>query len=133
MRRWVRRGGCAHSRDVAFTIAPMPRTPSGWGGPRSGGAARDAHSCTPHPRRRPWTTAAGRVDHRRGVRRCVMELLVPEPEPVEADHLASVRARRAELRESMNALEQALAGAGPGRIEPWAERVHVALVGLSAD
>ena len=62
-----------------------------------------------------------------------MELLVPGPEPVPANSLASVRARRAELRESMNALEQALAGAGPGRIEPWAERVHVALVELSGD
>lgn len=42
-----------------------------------------------------------------------------------------VRRRRAELRESMSALEQALAGAG--RDDRWAERVHVALVELSAD
>jgi len=41
--------------------------------------------------------------------------------------------QRAELRESMNALELALSGPvaiGEGR---WAERVHVALVELSAD
>ena len=49
------------------------------------------------------------------------------------DNLDAVRARRAELLESMAALEQALAGAGPGRVEAWAERVHVALVELSAD
>jgi hypothetical protein len=49
------------------------------------------------------------------------------------DNLDVVRARRAELHESMAALEQALAGAGPGRVEAWAERVHVALVELSAD
>jgi hypothetical protein len=48
-------------------------------------------------------------------------------------NLDVVRARRAELLESMSALEQALAGAGPGRVEAWAERVHVALVELSAD
>jgi hypothetical protein len=49
------------------------------------------------------------------------------------DGLDAVRARRAELRESMAALEQALAGPGPGRVAAWAERVHVALVELSAD
>jgi hypothetical protein len=41
--------------------------------------------------------------------------------------------RRAELRESMDALEQALAAPVPGRVGAWAERVHVALVELSAD
>jgi hypothetical protein len=57
-----------------------------------------------------------------------------EPAPaVAVDSLDAVRARRAELREAMAALEQALAGAGPGRIEPWAQRVHVALVELSGD
>jgi hypothetical protein len=58
-----------------------------------------------------------------------MEMLAAVP----VDNLDAVRARRAELHESMAALEQALAGAGPGRVEPWAERVHVALVELSAD
>ena len=55
-------------------------------------------------------------------------------EPVMTTDEASldlVRRRRAELRESMSALEQALAG--PGRDNHWAERVHVALVELSAD
>lgn len=47
--------------------------------------------------------------------------------------LDELRRRRAELRESMTALEQALAApvtADPAR---WAVRVHVALVELSAD
>jgi len=47
--------------------------------------------------------------------------------------LDELRRRRAELRESMTALEHALAApvtADPGR---WAVRVHVALVELSAD
>jgi hypothetical protein len=44
-----------------------------------------------------------------------------------------LRRRRAELRESMDALEQALAAPVPGRVGAWAERVNVALVELSAD
>jgi hypothetical protein len=50
------------------------------------------------------------------------------PAPLEA-----LRRQRAELRESMSALELALAG--PATREParWAERVNVALVELSAD
>ncbi len=47
--------------------------------------------------------------------------------------LQALRARRSELRESMAALEQALAGPAPGRPKAWAERVHVALVELSGD
>ena len=47
--------------------------------------------------------------------------------------LQAVRAHRAELRESIAALEQSLAGPVPGRIAAWAERVHVALVELSGD
>ncbi|HLN76344.1 MAG TPA: hemerythrin domain-containing protein [Nocardioidaceae bacterium] len=47
--------------------------------------------------------------------------------------LGSLRRRRAELRDSMNALEQALAGPAAGDPRRWAERVHVALVELSAD
>jgi hypothetical protein len=47
--------------------------------------------------------------------------------------LAKVRRRRAELLESMRAVEQALAAPAPGREQRWVERVHVALVELSAD
>lgn len=49
------------------------------------------------------------------------------------DSLQAARAHRSELRGSMAALEQALAAAAPGRAEAWAQRVHVALVELSAD
>ena len=57
-----------------------------------------------------------------------------EPVPV-APHLdlEALRQRRAELRESIDALEQALAAPAPGRVEAWGERVHVALVELSGD
>jgi hypothetical protein len=47
--------------------------------------------------------------------------------------LDALRRRRAELRESIGALEQALAAPASGRAGAWAERVHVALVELSAD
>jgi hypothetical protein len=47
--------------------------------------------------------------------------------------LDELRRRRAELVESMNAVEHALAAPAPGRQAHWAERVHVALVELSAD
>jgi hypothetical protein len=47
--------------------------------------------------------------------------------------LEALRRRRAELRESMSALERALAAPAPGRLDAWAERVQVALVELSAD
>ena len=46
--------------------------------------------------------------------------------------LRSVRAR-AELRESLGALEQALAAPARDRADAWAGRVHVALVELSGD
>lgn len=46
--------------------------------------------------------------------------------------LQKLRMRRAELRESMSALEYALAAPSMSRTR-WAERVHVALVELSAD
>jgi hypothetical protein len=52
------------------------------------------------------------------------------PEPAFVDEL---RRRRAELRESISALELALAGPSPGVEARWAERVHVPLVELSAD
>ena len=47
--------------------------------------------------------------------------------------LEALRRQRAELRGSMSALELALAGPAPGGRVRWAERVHVALVELSAD
>ncbi len=59
-----------------------------------------------------------------------METTSPTPEPAFMEEL---RQRRAELRDSMSALEHALAAPAPGDDERWAERVHVALVELSAD
>lgn len=47
--------------------------------------------------------------------------------------LAELRRRRAELLESMRAVEQALAAPAPGREGRWAERVRLALGELSAD
>ncbi len=47
--------------------------------------------------------------------------------------LEGIRRQRAELRESMSALELALAGPAASGQARWAERVHVALVELSAD
>lgn len=47
--------------------------------------------------------------------------------------LDATRRQRAELRESISALELALARPVPGDRLRWAERVHVALVELSAD
>jgi len=58
-----------------------------------------------------------------------MEPLFSTPDP----GLEALCCRRAELRESMDALEQALAAPAPGRVGAWAERVHVALVELGAD
>lgn len=47
--------------------------------------------------------------------------------------LEALRRQRAELRGSMSALELALAAPAPSGQVRWAERVHVALVELSAD
>jgi hypothetical protein len=47
--------------------------------------------------------------------------------------LEELRRRRAELRESMDALEAALATAAGGDPARWAQRVHVALVELAGD
>jgi hypothetical protein len=47
--------------------------------------------------------------------------------------LDATRRQRAELRESISALELALARPGLSERVRWAERVHVALVELSAD
>jgi hypothetical protein len=51
----------------------------------------------------------------------------------EQEFVAELGRRRAELLESMRALEQALAAPTPGRRTQWAERVHVSLVELSGD
>jgi hypothetical protein len=59
-----------------------------------------------------------------------MEPSLPTSEQV---FLETVRQHRADLRESMSALEQALAAPTPGRLGAWTQRVHVALVELSAD
>lgn len=58
-----------------------------------------------------------------------------EPVPVvpEHDFFEALRQRRAELRESMDALERALAAPPSKDPARWVERVHVALVELSAD
>jgi hypothetical protein len=45
----------------------------------------------------------------------------------------AARRHRAELRESISALEQALAAPAPRGSDAWCERVHAALVELSAD
>jgi hypothetical protein len=47
--------------------------------------------------------------------------------------LEELRRHRAELRESMGALEDALAAPGAGDPARWAQRVHVALVELAGD
>jgi hypothetical protein len=57
----------------------------------------------------------------------------PSSSTPERAFLEDVRCRRAELLESMRAVEQALAAPAPGRQVRWAERVHVSLVELSAD
>ena len=57
----------------------------------------------------------------------------PTSSTPERAFLEELRRRRAELLESMRAVEQALAAPAPGRQARWAERVHVALVELSAD
>jgi hypothetical protein len=57
-----------------------------------------------------------------------------EPDQPQLDPgFESLRAHRAELLESMRALEQALAAPATGRTSAWAERVNVALVELEAD
>ena len=59
-----------------------------------------------------------------------------EPEvdaEAEAEHLLEVRRRRAELLESMNALEQALAAPVPGGPIRWVQNVSAALLELSGD
>jgi len=57
----------------------------------------------------------------------------PSSSKPEQAFVEELRRRRAELRESMSALELALARPAPGGQARWAERVRVALVELSAD
>ena len=58
---------------------------------------------------------------------------MPARLPTNAQALEALRVRRAELRESMSALEQALAAPAPGRLDAWTQRVHAALVELFSD
>ncbi|RYP86281.1 hypothetical protein EKO23_10025 [Nocardioides guangzhouensis] len=57
----------------------------------------------------------------------------PSSSTPEQDFLEELRRHRAELRESMSALEDALAAPATADRARWAERVHVALVELSGD
>jgi hypothetical protein len=60
--------------------------------------------------------------------------VTPEsPAPAGASELHQVRRRRAELREAINAVEDALAAAGAGRPAAWGERVHGTLANLDRD
>jgi hypothetical protein len=61
------------------------------------------------------------------------EASMPAGSPTDEQAIEALRVRRAELYESMSALEQALAAPAPGRLDAWAERVHVALVELVGD
>jgi hypothetical protein len=60
-----------------------------------------------------------------------------EPTPTAAERaradLDAVRIRRAELRETLNLLEAALAAPATGRAVVWGEAVHAALVMLADD
>jgi hypothetical protein len=57
----------------------------------------------------------------------------PSSSSPEQNLVDELRRRRAELLESMRAVEQALAAPAPGRQAHWRERLHVALVELAAD
>ena len=57
-----------------------------------------------------------------------------DPDPSgELEDLQDIRRRRAELRDSLVAVDGALAAPAPGRVEQWTERVCAALMELSAD
>ena len=63
-----------------------------------------------------------------------MEQMVVLPALAAFGHgVEAARRHRAELRESISALEQALAAPAPRGGAAWCERVHAALVELSAD
>lgn len=57
----------------------------------------------------------------------------PSTATTEQKLLDQLRRRRAELLESMHAVEQGLASPAPGRQAYWAERVHIALIELAGD
>ena len=57
----------------------------------------------------------------------------PDSSTLQQALLEKLRLRRAELRESISTLEHALAAPAMGDHARWAQRVHVALVELSAD
>jgi hypothetical protein len=58
---------------------------------------------------------------------------MPARSPTNAQVIEALRVRRAEPYESLSALEQALAAPAPGRMDAWAERVHVVVVELASD
>ena len=63
-----------------------------------------------------------------------MEQIVVLPAPAALGHgVEAARRHRAELRESISALEQTLAAPASKGSDAWCERVHAALVELSAD
>jgi hypothetical protein len=72
---------------------------------------------------------SGTGEHRDDVREALVEPFVGATDP----GLDALRRLRAELGESMAALEQALAPPIAGRHSAWAERVDAALMELSAD
>jgi hypothetical protein len=57
----------------------------------------------------------------------------PSSTTPDADLLEELRRHRAELRESISALEDALAAPAAGDRDRWAQRVHVAAVELAGD
>jgi hypothetical protein len=57
----------------------------------------------------------------------------PSSTTPDADLLEELRRHRAELRESISALEDALAAPAAGDSVRWAQRVHVAVVELAGD
>jgi hypothetical protein len=65
---------------------------------------------------------------------CPLEAsMAPSSSSLDQTLLDALRRQRAELRGSMSALEIALAGPAPSDPVRWSERVHVALVEMSAD
>ena len=59
--------------------------------------------------------------------------MTPTPSTPDQALLEALRRQRAELRDSMSALELALAGPASSDPKRWTERVQVALVEMSAD
>ena len=84
-----------------------------------------------------WTRVGGRPQTARMMTTAKEAQTGPDAESETADSevhdLREVRRHRAELLESITALEQALAAPVPGRQMRWAERVTAALMELSGD